>query len=79
MIPLLREVYDSFESYQSVPFDEWVDSMTHPELFEVLDFDNLIGNDARIAAESGKKGVIADFEGTNSGDVVLSFDPNDLR
>ena len=75
----LRETYDSFESYQDVPFDEWVDSMGHEELINVLDFDNLIGNAARYAKKEGKRGVVADFTGTNGGDVILSFDPKDIK
>ena len=79
MIDSLKETYDNFESYQDVPFDEWVEGMDHEELINVLDFDNLIGNEARHAKKAGKKGIIADFSGTEGGDVILSFDPKNIK
>lgn len=76
----LKEVYDSFESYQSQPFDEWVDSMTDIEAFEALDFDNLIGNEARSAKQGGYPGVVADFSDIDGlKDVTLSFESKNLR
>ena len=73
---LLKEVYDSFESYQAVPFNEWRDSLTRNDIYEVLDFDQLIGNEAVHAKASGAKGIDVDF---NDASISLAFDPKNIR
>ena len=73
---LLKEVYDSFESYQAVPFNEWRDSLTRNDIYEVLDFDQLIGSEAVHAKASGAKGIDVDFNDTS---ISLAFDPKNIR
>ena len=76
---LKEDVYDQMESYQDLPFDEWIESMDTDETMQALDFDNFIGNEARYAKDQGKRGIVANFSGTSGGDIILSFNPSDIK
>jgi GNAT superfamily N-acetyltransferase len=72
----LKEVYDSFESYQDQPFNDWVDSLSSDEVFEVLDLDDVLGNEARHASDSGKDGIVYTVKDL---EIALTFDPSKIR
>ena len=77
---LLRETYNTFDSYQDEPFEDWVASLTTNDIYEVLDLDNLVGSEAAIAAQKGKTGLLVDFSSLDDiGNVALTFAPKNIR
>jgi len=76
----LKDVYDMYESYQDAPFDDWLDNLEDSDnLFEVLNFDDLIGNEIKRQKKKGYKGIVADFSKTNFSDIVTPFDNETLK
>jgi hypothetical protein len=95
---LLKSVYNQHDSYrvkeefdselgeyieQEISFDEWKESLDSDDIYEVLDLDNFIGNEASFAKEEGFDGVRLNFgdfgEEKDIGDIGLVFDPKNTK
>lgn len=81
IIDVEREIYESFSEGESI--EDYFKSRSDQDSFEILDFDQWVGNEARFAKREGFDGVVVSFDGSftdpDIGEIVLSFNPENIR